>query len=94
LLSNTTAANVSALSSFVLNSSISFSLLNALLLIYMTMPILALVLFFRNNEYALFSIVIVEGIIWLIAISVILGWIREFDEKLITLSQEVLKIAG
>ena len=46
----------------------------------------------RDNEYAVYAIMIIEGIIWAIAISVVLTGIKNYEKKLIELVTQVLNV--
>ncbi|ALU12598.1 hypothetical protein EYM_05585 [Ignicoccus islandicus DSM 13165] len=90
---NATSATITALSGFLVNSTLSFTLLHLLLMTYMALPFLMVLIFFNNNEYVFYATLVMEGILWAIAIYSVITKIHEYPKLTYQLLSNVTSIA-
>ena len=88
-----TASVISSLSSFVTSSTLSFTILNLLFMMYLSAPFFIVMLLFRDNEYILYATMILEGILWAIAIYSVVTKIHSYTNILENVLSNVTRIS-
>ncbi len=76
-----------------MNSTLSFTILHLLLMTYMALPFAITLLLFRDNEYAFYAMLILEGVLWAIAIYTVITKVRAFQNSTTQLLSNVTAIA-
>ncbi len=84
---------INSMSNFVTSSTISYVLVNLLLMMYLAAPFLIVLLLFRDNEYILYATMIMEGILWAIAVYSIVTKIHAYPKVLEGVLKNVTGIA-
>ncbi len=67
---------------FINALTLNFATLHALLITYMAMTLVAILLFFRNNEYMVYAIIAMDAIVWMIAVYSVLSRIYAFPNDI------------
>ena len=91
---NVTSAIINSMSNFVISGTISFTILNLIAMVYLAAPFIITILFFKNNEYALYAMFALEGILWMILMYTIMTKIMHFEKLLNGVLSNVTRIAS
>ena len=84
---------ISSMSGFVTSSTISFVLINLLLMMYLAAPFAIALLLFRDNEYIMYATMIMEGILWAIAVYAIVTKVYEYPKIVEGVLTNITKVA-
>ena len=84
---------ISSLSSFIISSTISFTVINLLFMMYLAGPFLITLLLFRNNEYVLYATMVLEGVLWAIAVYSVVTKIHSYTNIMERVLSNVTQIA-
>ncbi|UXD22352.1 hypothetical protein IPA_03795 [Ignicoccus pacificus DSM 13166] len=95
LVSNTTAvpAIINSLSGFVTSSTLSFIGLNLLLMMFLMGPFIMVLLLFKDNKYILYGTMIMEGILWAVAVYAIIQKIHQYPSLIEKVLSNITQIA-
>ena len=68
-------------------------MINLLFMMYLAGPFLIVLLLFRNNEYVLYATMVLEGILWAIAVYSVVSKIHSYTDIMEKVLTNVTQIA-